>query len=125
MPAFSEALILSSPLWLIALRAFARFNAARYLLLGTAIFAFLTLALLYWFAHDCGSSGFIGFSQSCDFTPRWLITWMGTPVILSMLALFVVLPGAVLIALVIEVIGRWRARRKATSPDGTKPLDRQ
>lgn len=113
-----------SPLWLMVLRFLAKTLAARRVLVITAAYAFVALILLLWLNHDCGQSGFIGFNRNCDLTPSWVVDWLEAPVVFGLLSLFLILPGVVVLALIIELVARWPQRAKATSPDSAKPLDR-
>lgn len=124
MWALAGFLFLTSPLWMMVLRWFAKARPARMLLLVTALYAFIALALMFWFDHDCGISVFTGFSRNCDLTPSWMVDWLETPAIFGLLSLLLILPGVVLLVTIFELGARYPQRAKATSPDSAKPLDR-
>lgn len=120
-----ESIIYSSPIWLAVAAYFARMRATRYILFGTVILAALSVFLIVWLEADCGAGGWFSFSRNCGFTPAWMVDLLENPTLLGLFFLIRGLPYVVILALIVEIAGRWPSKSKATSLDSDKPLDRE
>ena len=118
-----ENVILTAPLWLGVLASLAQIRGARLILAASAVVVALAIALMIGLEYDCGAAQWIGFG-TCRSLPNGLVRAIEAPVILGAVACFFVVPVAVFLALISEIIGRTRLRRAAkTSPTTDKGLD--
>lgn len=103
-----ELALIASPFVLLALGRIPRARPARLLLTGAAILAAAELSLLFWMEHDCGTSGYFGFSDLCDLTPRRLAGALEIPVLLGLLVVPILVALALIAALITEILSRRR-----------------